>query len=272
MQRKINVAEIKKLLDRRKEAIHSYHSLTRFLISKGIVRSLAEEMSAEFSQNENELSSLFEIVAKKIKCAEKIDFSKKNKIAFVGPGGVGKTTTLLKLALYYKEKKVAIVSLDRERQEFLERQSHNWGILFYKNVEECTQGADLVLIDTPGCSFYQPSSIQIVGEALSRVGEVDVFLTLSAATKDVDLYGAIHQFSTLGLTGLIFTKLDETLAAGALVNVSIKTDLPIYYISFDPQIPGSIQEADPHTITHKILSDFNDENFQFLRQLDLEEV
>lgn len=270
IQKRINVSEIKRLLNKRREALQTYHALSRFLISKGIIRFIAEEITLEFSQNPDQFQHLFEIVAKKIKCAPQEAFAKKNRVAIVGPGGVGKTTVLLKLAHYYKDRQVVIVSLEKERQDYLERESRKWGISFCQTIEECTQRADLLLIDTPSCSFYEPSSIDQIGETLSRIEEVEILLALSAATKDVDLYGAIHQFSTLGLSGLVFTKLDETLAAGALVNVSMRGDLPIHYISFDPRLPGGIQEADPHAITRKILSAFNDDSFQFLRQLSSE--
>ena len=128
--------------------------------------------------------------------------------------------------------------------------------------------AEVILIDTEGCNFYQPHRIDQLGETIAPLSqESEIVLTLSAAAKEVDLYGAIHQFSPLRPASVLFTKLDETLASGVVINIATKADLPIGYIAYGYPLPGEVHIADGNAITHKILTDFNEEEFQFLRHL-----
>lgn len=161
------------------------------------------------------------------------------------------------------------MTLDQQKGGALEQIQKEAKVPFFLGIEAYSnlQGFDLVLIDTEGCNYYQPNRIDGLGELLAECGEVKKLLTLSAATKDVDIYGAIHQFSPLEPTGLVFTKLDETLASGALLNVTQKTSLPIHYIAHGYPLPGNIELASAKEITKKILADFNHQEFQFLRQL-----
>lgn len=270
MERKKNVAEIKRLMQERREAAGACLSLTRFLASKGVARPIAEKIALEFSQNGCELSRLKNCLVEQIRTAGELSFP--SRLALIGPTGVGKTTTLLKLADYYRrqKKKVAIAAMDYEKSGAyaqLQRYADEWGIALHRSPDQA-QG-DLVLIDTTGCNYYQPSRVDRLGEQLSACGSVEILLTLSASTKDVDLFGAIHQFSPLQPASLAFTKLDETLASGVLINVSAKTDIPIRYVAYGYPLPGEIQLADPHEITHKILTEFNQNEFNYIRYLAL---
>ncbi len=276
MERKKNIEAIRRLLEKRREkgneADHS--TLTHFLVSKGIAYSIAKEITLEFTEKGYELNLLQGIVAKRVHTLGDLPFDHPKKIALVGPTGVGKTTTLIKLALYYTQhmkKNVAIVTLDPNKQAHVSLEANllPWKIPLFLEIES-VDSYDLVLIDTEGCNFYQPNRVDAIGEKLAVSSGIEVVLTLSASTKDVDLYGAIHQFSPLQPSSLAFTKLDETLTMGALINVSMKTDLPIRYISFGYPLPGEVQIADPEEITHKILTELNDEEFQFLRELTMD--
>lgn len=256
---KKNVTEIKRLFQERKEA---NQALLRFLISKGISFAVAEEILKEGG-------NLVEAIASRLRVTGDLNFDRPQKIALIGPTGVGKTTTLLKLAEYYlaMQKRIAVMTLDVAKKSFLMSWAEQNKIPFLTNVNT---DVDLLLIDTEGCNYYLPHRIEELGEKMAAMGEdIEIVLTLSAAAKEVDLYGAVHQFSPLCPTSLAFTKLDETLASGVLVNVTVKSDLPIRYIAYGYPLPGEIQIADPQTITHKILTDFNREEFQLLRQLSL---
>lgn len=268
MERKQNVAEIRRLMRERKETASSFSALTRFLFAKGISRPLAEEISMEFAEQRAELGQLKELVAKHIKTKEKLlGKTSPSFMAFVGPTGVGKTLALCRLAhvLNHQEQQVALFSLDSEKSPELKAYAEKLRLPFCESINgaECS----LILIDTPGCNFYLPGQIDLLGEKLAAFGEVDILLTLSAAAKDVDLYGAIHQFSPLLPSGLVFTKLDETLMPGSLINISQKTDLPICYISSGHLLSGDIHPADPYEITHRILTSFNEESFHYIRQM-----
>jgi flagellar biosynthesis protein FlhF len=261
-----NVSEIKRLFQERREATQA---LSRFLISKGIAPSIADEILLELAQEGKEIGSIKEVVAAKLRVAGDLPFERPHKLVFIGPTGVGKTTTLLKLAHYYtnQKRRVALMTLDEVKKESLQRAAEARGLLLTESVECDT---DLLLIDTEGCNFYLPNRVDALGEKIGQMEEgIEVVLTLSAAAKEVDLYGAVHQFSPLRPSSLLFTKLDETLASGVIVNVSIKSEIPIRYIAYGYPLPGEVLVADSKNITHKILTDFNKGEFQLLRQLTL---
>lgn len=262
------VDEIKKRLKQRKESSDAYVALSRYLVSKGVARTLAEKMTVEFSQGGEEISALKNSLVRHIHTAGELSFPK--RLAVVGPTGVGKTTMVLKLADHYRKagKDIALLALDEEKGGAfaqLEKYAKQWEIPLYEAPAQVE--AELVLIDTTGCNFYQPNRVDQLGEQLATYGDLEILLTLSAASKDVDLYGAVHQFSPLCPTSLAFTKLDETLASGVLINVSAKTDIPIRYIAYGYPLPGEVQLADSHQIVHKILTDFNNDEFNYIRQL-----
>ncbi len=231
-----NAGEIRRLREARGA---SSSAIVRFLLSKGIARPYAEEIAAEsvdLYPNHSSclgIDSLGPSITKRIRSSSSMTFPA--KIALVGPTGVGKSTTITKLRAYFNAK-----------------------------------DQDVTFIDTCGCNFYEPNRVDQIGEELSAHDNLTILLTLSATAKDVDIYGAIHQFSPLRPSGLLFTKLDETLSSGVILNVCLKTDLPIYFIAYGYPLPGYIEAADPEKITRKILTDHNTEEYQFLRQLIME--
>lgn len=269
MNLKLNVFEIKRLMKERREALSA---LSRFLISKGVAPSICAEIVQE-NDEKADLENLRTIISSRLKVTGEFSFQKKERMAFVGPTGVGKTSTIMKLVAYYRQQKksVSLMSLDEEKKERLHQWAAKQGIGFVEAAESAD--TDLLLIDTEGCNFYQPNRIDALGEKIAACApDVEVLLTLSAAAKEVDLYGAIHQFSPLRPSSLLFTKFDETLASGVVINISVKTDIPMRYIAYGFPLPGEVQIANKEAITHKILTDFNEYGFQFLRQLTLPQL
>lgn len=257
MNFKQHALEIKRLLEERKEAV-------RFLISKGIAPSIAEEISREERSREH----MKEVISNRLRITGELSFTSPHKLVFVGPTGVGKTTTILKLVDYYlrQNRKIALMSLDEAKKRNLQIWAGKKGIPFLETILPGT--ADLILVDTEGCNFYQPSRVDALGEKIAEVGsDVEIVLTLSATAKEVDLYGAVHQFSPLCPSSLAFTKLDETLTPGVLVNVCVRTELPIRYTASGFPLPGELQLANPKDISHKVLMDNNAEEFHLLREL-----
>lgn len=273
MERKKRVEEIKRLIqEKRKEPSHA---LFRFLTSKGIAKSIAEEIASEFILHHEELPSLQQIVAKKVRTIKNPEALSSKKIAFIGAPGVGKTTLILKLAEHYsrQNKRIAILTLEPEkiRAQILKCHLHSLAEIPVFEKWHSFQTFEMVLIDTPGCNFYDESAIDLLGELLSCCQEIEIVLTLSSTAKEEDLFAAVHQFSSLRPSGLSFTKLDETLTSGNLINILAKTELAIYFVSYGSFLNGGVQVADPIKITHKILTDLNGEKFQFLRRMALVE-
>ncbi len=275
IQRKENIALIKRLIQERLGFGLIHREITQFLISKGLSPQLTNEIVIKIEGKKEWLEALTEALASKIHTTPGFTFAKTPKIAaFVGAAGVGKTTIVLKLADYYaheKNKKVALVTLDQEKggaYHQVEKYSKAWGMPLFTDLSEISHAdADLVLIDTSGCNTYEPEKVHALAEPLFLVPGLEVHLTLSAAAKEVDLYGALHQFSSLNPSSLIFTKLDETLSPGALVNLSSKADIPISFVAYGYPLPGKVEMADPRVISHKILTDLNQEQFHFLRSM-----
>jgi flagellar biosynthesis protein FlhF len=201
-------------------------------------------------------------------------------MALVGPTGVGKTTTLAKVAAHFKNqrKRVAIISLDTQKlgaREQIQALANKLQTPFevvdtpqklQRAVREFAD-ADLILIDTAGQSQYQDHSIDQLQEMLSSIPQAHVALTVSAATKDIDIFGAVRKFAPLKLASLIFTKLDETIAYGVMVNVSYQTGLPIEFLTTGQSVPGDLELAEKSDIAKRILIEHNDARSMRLRQL-----
>lgn len=201
--------------------------------------------------------------------------------AFIGPSGVGKTSVLLKVALQYSnelQKKVALIALDSGKGQICEQleyhaQKFGLSLSHVMQVSELQETLklyddyDLVLIDTPGISQYQWQKIDELAGILSMIDGLETHLILSAAMKDVDIIGAVQQFSRLNIESLIFTKLDETISYGTFVNVCCKTDKSISYLTNGPQIPEDFLIANGDEMARGILIQHNTQEFNAIRAL-----
>lgn len=271
IERQENIAKIRALMSERKERIKFVALVMHFLEAKGLARNIAEEVALRALQKEKGSTpdALFSLLQEEIALLLKTKplSVTAGKIALVGPTGVGKTTTLLKLASALRlEKSVALMTLDDEKGRF-EKQVRRLSLPFFNQDRKQTCSEELILIDTPGCNYYEKNRVEQLAQLLSSFKDVQVHLTLSASAKQVDLVGAIHQFSSLNIQSLIFTKLDETLALGALVNLSSQVDIPLSFVTYGYPLPGILERADSRKIAHKILTHFNDESFCLLRDL-----
>jgi len=192
---------------------------------------------------------------------------KQKAVALVGPTGVGKTTTLAKLAAYFAlkaGKRVAILTIDSYRIAAAEQLKIYGKIMdlpvdvveSFREMEEALkhrQDADLILIDTAGQSHRDRF----------RVGELKRFfdgfpvtkhLVLSCHTRERDLEEIVARFRCLGLDVLLFTKLDESTTFGAIVNMAFLTEMPVSYLTIGQKVPEDIREATPELISQLIFS------------------
>ena len=172
---------------------------------------------------------------------------------FVGPTGVGKTTTIAKiagLAAIRHGKKVALISTDAQRvagQEQLSRYGQLLGTQVFKCTEtgalkemvESLKEYDLVLIDTPGCS---PSDLARLGKLEGGLGGLGarVHLALSATTKSEDVSKIYKRFQRFSPQSVVLTKMDETETQGAMVGELLRYLLPVSYISDGQHVPEDL--------------------------------
>jgi len=178
--------------------------------------------------------------------------------ALVGPTGVGKTTTVAKLAAIsalVEKRSVALVCLDQYRvgaSEQLQRYADLIGI----PMENATDGksfdralrrlsrADLVLVDTAGRSPRDTAGIQLTADILRGAAEpVEVHLCVPAAMRESELIGTIERQSAASPSRLVVTKLDEAMFCGGVLAAYVHSGLPLSYFTTGQRVPEDIESA-----------------------------
>jgi len=187
-------------------------------------------------------------------------------IAFVGPPGAGKTTTLSKLAVHAHVTGVTpnILSFDgvglgATRQ--LDTLSTILGLPYALAVtpEDVSRpfGRDavggLTLIDTPGVSPRDAAGIRSVGELLRAARPAEIHLVLPATTKIDDAMAVVRACAPLEATHLAFTKLDETTTYGSILSVAIQSKLSLSYLATGREVPNDIQPATAREVARRVL-------------------
>ena len=187
-----------------------------------------------------------------------LDFeSKPQMIAFVGPTGVGKTTTIAKVAgeaVLKKNLRVALINIDYYKigaADQLSTYSKILNVPFRSvvNSEELLTALkdfsqyDLVLLDTSGKSQRDSESLLEIERLLHSIPQMRTQLVLSATTRDMELFDMAKKFSIFKPESLILSKLDEAMMYGALFNISQKIKLPISYFTIGQKVPEDLEEA-----------------------------
>jgi flagellar biosynthesis protein FlhF len=180
-------------------------------------------------------------------------------IALVGPTGVGKTTTIAKLAANYSiyfGKKVGLITVDTFRIAAVNHLKTYGEIInlpvevvyapeeldsALRNLSQC----DLVLLDTAGSSPYNRKMMDDLRRFLAYPGIDFKMLVISATTRYRDMENIIDNFGATSFTHLIFTKLDETAAIGPVLSLAWKCKLPLSFITTGQNVPEDIEQANP---------------------------
>ncbi|HAA03518.1 MAG TPA: hypothetical protein DCZ69_19475 [Syntrophobacteraceae bacterium] len=182
---------------------------------------------------------------------------KPDVFAFIGPTGVGKTTTLAKLAALLKIQRrcrIGVVSLDTYRIGALDQLKIYTDILelplmVAQNVSELLvsveqlQHMDVILIDTVGKNYLREQHVRDLQEAFGGCPRLQHFLVLSAAAKDDDLRLTIKRFREFKINSLIFTKIDETLTPGSMINQLLQFPYPVSYVGTGQRVPEDLEPA-----------------------------
>lgn len=191
-------------------------------------------------------------------------------MAVVGSTGVGKTTTIAKLAARHAlehHQTVALISLDSYRigaAAELKTYAQAIGIplktaatpaTFKSAVDEFGE-FDLILVDTPGFNPAKPDEIDALKGCLDCIERLEVHLALSAMAKDSDLGNTLKCLKALTVAGLIFTKLDESCTYGNLINLLSDHALPLSYLTSGRQVPNAIATGSLKKIVELLLGDF----------------
>ena len=189
-------------------------------------------------------------------------------VAFVGPTGVGKTTTIAKIAADYsirKNKKVALVSLDTYRLGAV-NQLEIYGDIMHLPVEMAETSEelreiikrhsdkDLILIDTTGRSHQDKDYSNQLKEIFSVAGGVETHLVLSVAAQERQFTRTYQQFLPLGVDRVLFTKLDEGLSFGSMFNFSVCNRVPLSYFTTGQNVPEDLEIAAPDKVISLIFN------------------
>ncbi len=198
-------------------------------------------------------------------------------VVFMGPTGVGKTTTIAKIASDYvveEKKKVALLTADTYRIAAVDQLRTYANILevpfrVIYSEEEAREAIqefaeyDYIFVDTAGHSHQneeQLNHMKRLVEVVREAGESQVFLVLSATTKYRDLTRIVSRYSQIADYQLIFTKLDETDVLGNLLNLKLYTDTPIAFVTYGQNVPNDIEQFNPQKAVKQILSKKQERN------------
>ena len=245
--------------------------------SDAVADDLVNKLPAETTFN-NAWRSIVTLLEQAILVGDDGIVSKGGIVTLIGPAGVGKTTTLAKLAarfvMRYGPQRVAIVSADHYRIGAVE-QIKTYGRIMgcstfaVKNLSELPQllyslsDKSLILVDTAGVGFKDERfNAQLSQLKLQSNLNLKHYLVLPCTTQRKVLQHAYNHFSMVGLTGLILTKIDECQNLGDALSLCIEMKLPISYITDGQRVPEDLDIPNPGALARRALSAIEDDTAQ----------
>lgn len=248
------------------------------LLNNEVDEKYADEVLKEFEKTlnkdlsvDNILATIYQRIVLKLGQSKKIELNPERVkfIFFIGPTGVGKTTTIAKIASSFileKKTKIALITSDTYRIAAVEQLRTYANILgvplkvAYSDEEimeakEEFSDYDLVLVDTAGRSHKNKEQQDDLAKLLAATSEEDreVYLVLSATTKYNDLIKITETYKEITDYKLIFTKVDETNCVGNILNIKMLTNASLSYATWGQNVPDDIGLIDPQKIAKKLL-------------------
>ncbi len=243
---------------------------------ENIMNLTLEHMPVRMKNSSETIKRYFQVLLRKlipVRVEAELPKGNKRVMMFVGPTGVGKTTTIAKLAARYsyiqeKRSKVGIITLDTYRIGAVE-QLFAYAKMMRLPIEDVVDPSDfnsalsslghcdVILIDTVGSSQYDKEKLIKLNKFLQNSQmQIDVNLVLSAGCKLEDLKEIYKNFSFLNIDTLIFTKFDETKVFGTIFSLIYDTDKPVSYFSIGQEVPDDIVPASSDFLVECILEGF----------------
>jgi flagellar biosynthesis protein FlhF len=256
------------------ELVPSYAQLVEAdvpeVLARRLVRHLAESLEPDqFADPRSIREALREAVAACIPIAPPVRSvaGLRRVVALVGPTGVGKTTTVAKLAANFKlvhGLRVGLVTVDTYRIAAVEQLKTYAEIIdlplavandpgeMRRSIDELGD-VDIVFIDTAGRSPRDEVKIRELAEFMARARPDEVHLVLSAGGGERTLRAAAERFAQVRADRLILTKLDEAEGLGAILGVLAQADRPVSYLTTGQAVPDDIEVADRDRLARLIL-------------------
>lgn len=243
-------------------------------ISEDVIRTAQEQF--DDSVEEQSTDSIMNAVEKTIEdklttIASHGMVYEKKVIQFVGPTGVGKTTTIAKVAarMILEEKmKIAFITTDTYRIGAVEQLKTYARILdvplevaysiqdYYLAIDKFTS-YDLILVDTAGRNYRDKKYVQELKTTIN-MDMMDTYLVLSLTTKAIDNMQIFNQFKHLSIRQVIFTKLDETSLYGSVLNISLANQMGIACITNGQDVPEDIMDVKPDKISSLLVGEHSE--------------
>ena len=262
-------------LDLHEGLLRLFTELAEADVEPAAARQLIQRVQREAQDHELADPSLLKqcaarLIERDISCCAPIRFtsSPPHVLALVGPTGVGKTTTVAKLAANSRlreRRRVGLITVDTYRIAAVE-QLRTYAEIMDLPMEVVTTpremqravdnlgGLELILVDTAGRSPRDDVRIQELRSLLLEAQPTEVHLVLSCVTGAAGLLKAAEQFRTVGVTALLLTKLDEAHALGNLLPLLQSSGLPLSYLTHGQNVPDDIQAANRRALARRILA------------------
>ncbi|MCX7875636.1 MAG: flagellar biosynthesis protein FlhF [Melioribacteraceae bacterium] len=240
-------------------------------VSKSILKSLSKHLndSANFIESSNLENYLISSIASMIKTTNfKVQKNKLTKIALIGPTGVGKTTCIAKLAVVSKiihKLKVGLISIDTYRlgaidqlRIFSEISDIEMAVAYQPeempNLIKKFKNKDLIFIDTVGRNQKAKESLDSIKKFLDAANVDETILVLNSTSSSKSLNDVAEKFKPLNYSSVIFSKVDEAVAYGNILNISVNHNVPVMFLTNGQVIPDDILSVNQSFLANLIYS------------------
>lgn len=234
-------------------------------LNEELITAISDELFTHYQSSTNKMSTIEMIEIAKAELKKQLSKVKIGGLTYnrkyvnvLGPTGVGKTTTIAKMAarsVLEKKKKVGFITTDTYRIAAIEQLKTYANLLQapieivynekdYKGAIEKLSHLDLVFIDTAGRNYKEAKYVNDLKKMINFDDEVESFLVLSLTAKENDMETIVQQFNEIPIEKFIFTKIDETNTIGTMFNLMIKYNKGLAYYTNGQEVPEDIVEAE----------------------------